>query len=107
MLGAAGTALLPFLMQTGQAPYDSDFTSFMTGEAGPSDWAGGSRFPFSCCLEEHVLYSEVDESFDPCHVPLFPATNWTRKEVRPFDWGKGPEDGADPVDRLTGWNGTD
>ncbi|KAI0278920.1 hypothetical protein BGY98DRAFT_1096424 [Russula aff. rugulosa BPL654] len=40
----------------------------------------GSRIPFSWCLEEHVRYSKADERFDPCHVPLFPTANWTKKE---------------------------
>jgi hypothetical protein len=69
-------------MPMGQAPYSSDFTRFMTGEAGPSDLAGQSRFPFSCCLEEHVRYSKRDEWDDSYHIPLFPPTSWTRKEVR-------------------------
>ena len=72
-----------------QAPYSNDFTPFMTGEAGPSDLPGQSRAPFSCTLEEHVRYSKRDES-DDSHIPLFPLTSWTGKEVREY-WllGKG------------------
>lgn len=87
---------------TQQAPYSSDFTRFMTGEAGPSDLPGQSRLPFSCVLEEHVRYSEDDS----CHrlLPLFPPTSWSRKEVsRLMNWAKG---GADRLYHLTGWNGT-
>ncbi|KAI0248931.1 hypothetical protein BJV78DRAFT_738337 [Lactifluus subvellereus] len=67
------------------APYDRDFTPFMTG-AGPAALPGQSRYPFFCCLEEHVRYSDpkscssgvnLDDRFD---VPLFPPTIWTRKE---------------------------
>ncbi len=75
----------------------------MTGEAGPSDLPGQSRVPFSCCLEEHVRYSKPGEEWeDTCHIPLFPPTSWTRKQVRAsdLDMGKGP------ADRLTGRNGT-
>jgi hypothetical protein len=70
------------LMPMRQAPYNSDFMAFMTGEAGPSDLPGQSRGPFSCCLEEHVRYSKRDERDNPGHISLFPPTSWTRKEVR-------------------------
>jgi len=92
------------LMRMRQAPYNSDFTRFMTGEAGPSDLPGQSRVPFTFCLEEHVRYAKRDHNIP---LPLFPPTSWTRREVRAnplIYWAKG---GADPVDRLTGWNGTD
>jgi hypothetical protein len=73
-----------------QAPYNSDFTRFMTGEAGPSELPDQSRVPFSCSLVEHVRYSKHDEWDDRCHIPHFPPTSWTRKEVREY-WllGKG------------------
>jgi len=76
-------------MRMGQAPYNSDFTRFMTGEAGPSELPDQSRVPFSCYLEEHVRYSKRDERDDPCHIPLFPPTSWSRKEVREPLLGKG------------------
>lgn len=109
MLGAAVCCSV-VLMRMGQSPYNSDVSRFMTGEAGPSDVPVESRLPFSCCLEEHVLYSKPNESFDPCHVPLSSPANWTRKEVSAnIDWGKGRNSGADRVYGygLTGWNGTD
>src|SRR5882762_2718122 len=79
----------------------------MTGDAGPADLPGQSRIPFSCCLEEHVRYSNPrsclsgDEWDDPCHVPVFPATNWTRKEVGARSYGQRARR-ADPVHRLKG-----
>ena len=78
----------------------------MTGDAGPAELPGQSRIPFSCCLEEHVRYSKPqscasgDEWDDACHIPLFPPTRWTRKEVSSPIWAKGETDG------LTGRNGT-
>jgi len=65
-------------MRMGQAPYNSDFTRFMTGEAGPSELPDQSRVPFSCYLEEHVRYSKRDERDDPCHIPLFPPIHEPR-----------------------------
>jgi hypothetical protein len=67
----------------------------MTGDAGPAELPGQSRIPFSCYLEEHVRYSKPqscasgDEWDDACHIPLFPPTSWTRKEVSSPIWAKG------------------
>ena len=73
-----------------QAPFDRDFTPFMTGAAGPAAMPDSSRHPFFCHLEEHVRYAEVesplsgsaqDDSFNP---PLLPEKNWFRTEVLAF-----------------------
>jgi hypothetical protein len=95
-------------MRMRQAPYNSDFTRFMTGAAGPSELPDQSRVPFSCSLEEHVRYSKRDEWDDACHIPLFPPTSWTRKEVRaPLVLGIGQRAELTRAIVLTGWNGTE
>ncbi len=70
MLGAA-LRWSVVLMRIGQAPYNLDFTQFMTDKPDLLTWLAGHA---SLSLEEHVRYSEVGkESFDPCDMPLFPA----------------------------------
>ena len=92
-------------MRMRQAPYNSDFTRFMTREAGPSELPDQSRVPFSCSLEEHVRYSKQDEA---CHIPFFSPTSWSRKEVRdPLILGIGQRAELTRWIVLTGWNGTE
>jgi hypothetical protein len=73
-----------------QAPFDRDFTPFMTGAAGPAAMPDSSRHPFFCHLEEHVRYSDVESPLpgsaqaDSSNFPLLPQTNWFRREVRAF-----------------------
>lgn len=70
-----------------QAPFDRDFTPFMTGDASPAAMPDSSRHPFFCHLEEHVRYSgpeSGDAQDDSSNFPLLPQTKWTLRDVRAF-----------------------
>ena len=73
-----------------QAPFDRDFTPFMTGAVSPATMPDSSRHPFFCHLEEHVRYSGSEShpsgsaKYDTSNFPLLPQTKWTRRDVRTF-----------------------